>query len=107
MTDKVVMKGVKMLYSSISFDQQDVQSLKRERKKQPVQGIKPAENINFQSRNINRMGIWWWVGWWLIPETKGQVVRKMVDLGGVFRPFGGLMGAPGVMAGGHGLLGRG
>ena len=57
MTDKVVMKGVKMLYSSISFDQQDVQSLKRECKKQPVQGIKPAENINFQSRNINRMGI--------------------------------------------------
>ena len=24
----------------------------------------------------------------------------MVDLGGVFRPFGGLMGAPGVTAGG-------
>ena len=32
---------------------------------------------------------------------------KRANLGGVFRPFGGLMGAPGVMAGGHGLLGRG
>ena len=31
----------------------------------------------------------------------------MVDLGGVFHPFGGLMGAPGVTAGGDGLLGRG
>ena len=31
----------------------------------------------------------------------------MVDLGGVFRSFGGLMGVPGVTAGGHGLLGRG
>ena len=30
----------------------------------------------------------------------------MVDLGGVFRPFGGLVGAPGVTARGHGLLGR-
>ena len=28
-----------------------------------------------------------------------------VDLGGVFRPFGGLMRAPGVTARGHGLLG--
>ena len=45
------------------------------------------------------------MGWRLISETKGQVVRKMVDLGGVFCPFGGLMGAPGVTAGGHGLLG--
>ena len=32
---------------------------------------------------------------------------KMVDLVGVVYPFGGLMGAPGVTAGGHGLLGRG
>ena len=32
---------------------------------------------------------------------------KTVDLGGVFCPFGGLMGAPGVTAGGDGLLGRG
>ena len=32
---------------------------------------------------------------------------KTVDLGGVFRPFWGLMGAPGVTAGGHGLLRRG
>ena len=32
---------------------------------------------------------------------------KTVDLGGVFRPFGGLMGTPGVMDGGEGLLGRG
>ena len=32
---------------------------------------------------------------------------KMVNLGVVFRPFGGLMGAPGVTAGGDGLLGRG
>ena len=47
------------------------------------------------------------MGWRLISETKGQVVRKTVDLGGVFRPFGGLMGAPGVMAGGDSLLGRG
>ena len=31
---------------------------------------------------------------------------KMVNLGGVFRHFGGLMGAPGVKAGGNGLLGR-
>ena len=31
---------------------------------------------------------------------------KTVDLGGVFRPFGGLMGAPGVTAGGDGPLGR-
>ena len=31
----------------------------------------------------------------------------MVDLGSVFCPFGGLMGAPGVMAGGDGLLGGG
>ena len=31
----------------------------------------------------------------------------MVDLGGVFRPFGGLMGAPGVTAGVDGPLGRG
>ena len=33
---------------------------------------------------------------------------KMVDWGGgVFCPFGGLMGAPGVTSGGYGLLGRG
>ena len=32
---------------------------------------------------------------------------KTVDLGVVFCPFGDLMGAPGVTAGGHGLLGRG
>ena len=31
----------------------------------------------------------------------------MLDLGGVFRPFGGLMGTPGVTAGEDGLLGRG
>ena len=46
------------------------------------------------------------MGWRLISETKRQVVRKTVDLGGVFRPFGGLMGAPGVIKGGHGILGR-
>ena len=40
-------------------------------------------------------------------KDKRQVVRKTVDLGVVFRPFGGLMGAPGVTAGGDGLLGRG
>ena len=33
-------------------------------------------------------------------------MRKTVDLGGVFCPFGGLMGAPGVAAGGDGLMGR-
>ena len=32
---------------------------------------------------------------------------KTVDLGGVFHPFGGLIGAPGLMAGGDGLLERG
>ena len=32
---------------------------------------------------------------------------KMVDLGGVFCPFGGLIWAPGVMAGEDGLLGHG
>ena len=32
---------------------------------------------------------------------------KTVDLGSVFHPFGGLMGAPGLMAGADGLLGRG
>ena len=32
---------------------------------------------------------------------------KTVDLEGVFYPFGGLMGAPGVTAGGYGLLGCG
>ena len=32
---------------------------------------------------------------------------KMIDLGGVFHPFGGLIGAPGPMAGGYGLLERG
>ena len=31
----------------------------------------------------------------------------MVDLGGVFCPLGGLIGAPGVMAGTDGLLGHG
>ena len=51
------MKGVQMLYSFILFDQQDVQFLKWECKKQPLLGLKPAENTNFQSRNINRMGI--------------------------------------------------
>ena len=34
----------------------------------------------------------------LLSETKRQVMRKTVDLKGVFRPFEGLMGAPG----GHG-----
>ena len=34
------------------------------------------------------------MGWRLISETKGQVVRKTVDLGGVFRPFGGSNGGP-------------
>ena len=34
----------------------------------------------------------------LLSETKGQVVRKTVDLSGVFHPFGGLMGAPEVTA---------
>ena len=51
------MKGVKMLYSFILFDQQDVQFLKQECKKQPPLGMKPAENINFQSKDMNRMGI--------------------------------------------------
>ena len=32
---------------------------------------------------------------------------KTIDLGDVSRPFGGLMGTPGVMAGGDGLLGCG
>ena len=32
---------------------------------------------------------------------------KMVILGGVFCPFGGLIGAPGLMAGRDGLLERG
>ena len=45
------------------------------------------------------------MGWRLVSKTK--VMRKMVYLGGVFRPFGGLMGAPGVTAGGDGPLGRG
>ena len=31
------------------------------------------------------------------------VMGKTVDRGGVFHPVGGLMGAPGVMAGGDGL----
>ena len=31
---------------------------------------------------------------------------KTVDLGGVFCPFGGLVGVPGVTAGRHGFLGR-
>ena len=35
------------------------------------------------------------------------VMGKTVDRGGVFHPVGGLMGAPGVMAGGDGLLGCG
>ena len=47
------------------------------------------------------------MGWRLVSETKSQIMKKMVDLGDVFRPFGGLMGAPGVTAGEHGLLGRG
>ena len=34
-------------------------------------------------------------------------LEKTVDLGGVFGPLGGLMGAPRVTAGGHGLLARG
>ena len=34
-------------------------------------------------------------------------LEKTVDLGGVFCPLGGLMGVPGVMAGGHGLLAHG
>ena len=38
---------------------------------------------------------------------KDSTQAKTVDLGGVFRPFGGLKGAPGVTAGGDGLLGRG
>ena len=40
-------------------------------------------------------------------KDKRQVVRKTVDLGVVFRPFGGLMGAPWVTAWGRGRLGRG
>ena len=57
MTDIDVTKGVNVLYTFILFDQQDVQFLKRECKKQHVIGIKPAENINFQSKKMNRMGI--------------------------------------------------
>ena len=38
---------------------------------------------------------------------KNSTQAKTVDLGGVLRPFGGLMGALGVTAGGDGLLGRG
>ena len=56
----------------------------------------------------------WWMDCWVkfgplqpdfycVKPCKG----KMVNLGGVFCPFGGLMGAPGVTAGGHGLLGCG
>ena len=33
-------------------------------------------------------------------------MRKTVDLGGVFWPFGGLMGALGVTAGGDARMGR-
>ena len=47
------------------------------------------------------------MGWRLVSETKRQIMKKTVDLGGVFRPFGGLMGAPKVTAGGYGLMGRG
>ena len=47
------------------------------------------------------------MGWRLVSETKRQIMRKTVDLGDVFRPFGGLMGARGVTAGEDGLLGRG
>ena len=36
-----------------------------------------------------------------------QAVMKTVTLGVVFRPFGGLIGARGVTAGGDGLPGRG
>ena len=39
--------------------------------------------------------------------TLTACLGKMVDLGGVFCPLGGLIGAPGVMAGTDGLLGRG
>ena len=39
------------------------------------------------------------MGWRLVAESKRQIMRKTVDLGGVFLPFGGLMGAPGVKAG--------
>ena len=42
------------------------------------------------------------MGWQLVSKTKSY--EETVDLGGVFRPFGGLMGAPEVTAGGHGLL---
>ena len=38
---------------------------------------------------------------------KNIELRKKVDLDGVFRPFGGLMGTPRVTAGGYGLLGHG
>ena len=47
------------------------------------------------------------MGWRLVLESKRQIMRKTVDLGGVFRPFEGLMGAPGATAGGDGLLVRG
>ena len=56
----------------------------------------------------------WWMDCWgkfgplqLDSYCVNPCEGKTVDLGGVFCPFGGLMGAPGVTAGGDGPLGRG
>ena len=51
--------------------------------------------------------VWQILGCYNLTSRVKPCYGKQVDLGGVFCLFGGLMGAPGVTAGGDGLLGRG
>ena len=50
--------------------------------------------------------VWQILGCYDLTNCVKPCYGKTVDLGGVFRPFGGLMGAPGVTAGGDGILGH-
>ena len=50
--------------------------------------------------------VWQIFGCYNLTNRVKPCYGKKVDLGGIFCPFGGLKGAPGLKAGGSSLLGR-
>ena len=60
-----------------------------------------------EARGCSGWIVWQILGSYDLTNRLKPCYGKKVDLGGVFCPFGGLMGAPGAMAEEHGLLGDG
>ena len=60
-----------------------------------------------EAQGFGGLNVWQILGCYNLANRVKPYYGKNVDLGDVFCPFGGLMGAPGVMAGGDGHLGCG